>query len=195
MRKPVHRRTVDYSSTVVRYIQVFFLPYRLIRINVTHRAVLLNWGSWFSFVYAARRGETNSVLVASRECEIPVKIFIWKEYWTLFSSFSSTSWAGIFILDRRFRNQQNLERDSLEELSFDNQYLYHKDPAKICWALDLGLQMRTWQRDCGDAPALQPTTAAAVDVSEPWGLGFGPLYIKIASWAGCFILALDFWSS
>jgi hypothetical protein len=23
MRKPVHRRTVDYSSTVVRYIQVF----------------------------------------------------------------------------------------------------------------------------------------------------------------------------
>jgi hypothetical protein len=24
MRKPVHRRTVDYSSTVVRYIQVFF---------------------------------------------------------------------------------------------------------------------------------------------------------------------------
>jgi hypothetical protein len=26
MRKPVHRRTVDYSSTVVRYIQVFFVP-------------------------------------------------------------------------------------------------------------------------------------------------------------------------
>lgn len=26
--------------------------------------------------------------------------------------------------------------------------------------------MRTWQHDCEDAPALQPTSAAAVDVSD-----------------------------
>lgn len=120
--------------------------------------------------------------------------FQWKDLYgrnsgPYFPASPSISWAGIFILDRRFHNQKNLERDSLEELSFDNQYLYHKDPAKIFLALDLGLQMRTWQRDCGDAPALQPTTAAAVDVSEPWGLGFGPFYEKIASQAGCFILA------
>lgn len=29
MRKPVHRRTVDYSSTVVRYIQVSYLKFVL----------------------------------------------------------------------------------------------------------------------------------------------------------------------
>jgi hypothetical protein len=130
MRKPVHRRTVDYSSTVVRYIQVFFFPPLSLQ-KSCHGKMCCRQEEYLSSCSALFWLMVDFVFFVSMISESPNDSPILK---------GLNKWQGKMVT----KNETLL----------------------------MVLQTRMWQRDVRDAPVLQPCSAAAIDVSGNFELGF-----------------------
>ncbi len=131
MRKPVHRRTVDYSSTVVRYIQVFPPPSGLPLQKSCHGKMCCRQEAYLSSCSALFSLMVDFVFFVSMISESPNDSPILK---------GLNKWQVKMVT----KNESLL----------------------------MVLQTRMWQRDVRDAPVLQPCSAAAIDVSGNFELGF-----------------------